>query len=199
MRSRTAVAAVATVCALATVLLSGCGLGGLADAPRAAAAGDVPAGPSAPTPKATATRSPVATSSPTSSPTSTPAGTAGGTPAASAGATASVAPSWPRALGEPSQGDPVWAVYLAVGHSVNDPALQQATAHAAAVGYRAVVGDVACDDGATQALGLDQYDYWSGATLYFATEKQARGFAAAYTAAAAAPVGLTQVNVGCLD
>ena len=70
---------------------------------------------------------------------------------------------------------------------------------AAAVGYQAVVGDLACDDGATQALGLDEYDYWSAATLYFATEPQARGFAAAYTAAAAAPKGLTKVNVGCLD
>jgi hypothetical protein len=188
MRSRTTVVATTTAaCALLTVLLAGCGLGQPAAAPHGgdvAAAGESTAtAPSAPTPKPTATRSPIASATPTKPPTASP----------------TVAPSWPKALGEPSQGDPVWAVYLAIGHSASDAALERAVAQAATVGYQAVLGDLACDDGATQALGLDEYDYWSGATLYFATEQQARGFAAAYTAKVAAPKGLTKVNVGCLD
>jgi hypothetical protein len=126
---------------------------------------------------------------PTSLPTASPTGAP----------TATAAPSWPKALGEPSQGDPVWAVYLAVGHSAGDATLAQAAAQASGVGYQAVVGDLACDGGAIEALGLDQYDYWTGATLYFATEQQARGFAAAYTAKVAAPKGLSKVNVGCRD
>ena len=70
---------------------------------------------------------------------------------------------------------------------------------AAKVGYQAVVGDLACDTGSMEALGLDEYDYWSGATLYFATEKDARTFTTAYTAKAGAPKGVVKVKVGCLD
>jgi hypothetical protein len=93
----------------------------------------------------------------------------------------------------------VWAVYLAVGHSATDAPVEKALRDASRVGYQAVVGDIACDGGAMEALGLDQYDYWSGATLYFATEADARGFAAAYTAKVAAPKGVAWVTVGCLD
>lgn len=125
------------------------------------------------------------------SPSSTAAGTASATP--------SVAPRWAKALGEPQQGDPVWGVYLAIGHSATDAPVEQAVRDAGRVGYQAVVGDIACDGGAMEALGLDQYDYWSGATLYFASEADARGFAAAYTRSVAAPQAVAQVTVGCLD
>lgn len=70
---------------------------------------------------------------------------------------------------------------------------------AAAVGYQAVVGDIACDDGATGALGLNPYDYWSGAALYFATKADAQAFVASWTATVAKPKGVARVNLGCLD
>ncbi len=165
---------------------------GSADAPPAAPA--TPAGtpsvtPSAPTP------TPTATSTASATPTASPSDTASGTPSA----TASVAARWPRPLGEPQQGDPVWGVYLAVGHSARDAVIDKAVRSAAKVGYQAVVGDIACDAGAIAALGLDEYDYWSGATVYFATSGDAKAFAASYTAAVAAPKAVAKINVGCLD
>lgn len=93
----------------------------------------------------------------------------------------------------------MWAVYLALGHSSAGPALDTALRQAASVGYTGVQGDVACDKGASEALGLDQYDYWTAVTLYFATEKDARGFVASYQAQVAKVAGVARVNVGCLD
>ena len=162
----------------ATLVLAACsGTGRLADASGAPSSTTSAVAPS--TDPVTPT-SPAPTTTPSTTPSATPSPTA--TRTSSATAAPSVRPSWPKALGEPQQGDPVWAVYLAVGHSVDDQVVQDAVEDAASVGYQAVVGDIACDGGATKALGLDEYDYWSGATVYFATEKQARGFAAAWTA-----------------
>jgi hypothetical protein len=90
-------------------------------------------------------------------------------------------------------------VYLAVGHKSADPAIERAVRQAAGVGYAAVVGDIACDGGAMEALKLDQFDYWTGATLYFRTQADARTFAASYTAEVARPKGVAKVKVGCLD
>ncbi len=106
---------------------------------------------------------------------------------------------WPPALGEPAQGDPVWAVYLAVAHSTSAPAMETAVRQAAGVGYTGVSGDLACDQGATEALGLDQFDYWSAVSLYFATQQQATRFIASYRGEVAKVVGYTRVKVGCLD
>jgi hypothetical protein len=86
-----------------------------------------------------------------------------------------------------------------VGHSATDAPVERAVRDAAKVGYHAVVGDVACDGGGMEALGLDEYDYWSAATLYFATEDDARSFAAAFTRSVHAPAGVARVRVGCLD
>jgi len=77
--------------------------------------------------------------------------------------------------------------------------VEKAVRQAAAVGYSAVVGDIACDVGAMEALGLDQFDYWTGATLYFGSQADARTFAASYAAAIAKPKGVVKVKVGCLD
>jgi hypothetical protein len=106
---------------------------------------------------------------------------------------------WPNALGEPQQGQPAWGVYLAVGHASDDAEIEEAVRQAAQVGYSAVVGDIACDGGAMEALKLDEFDYWTGATLYFRTQAEARTFAASYTAEVAKPKGVVKVKVGCLD
>ena len=127
-------------------------------------------------------------------PTTAPTPTASGGPAPTSGPT-----RWPRALGEPGQGDPVWAVYLALAHAGGDPAIDAAVRKASGAGYTAVQGDLACDQGAIEALGLDQYDYWSAATVYFANREDAADFVASYQAEVGTVVGSAQVNVGCLD
>ncbi|HEX8498301.1 MAG TPA: hypothetical protein VF661_13975 [Actinomycetales bacterium] len=107
--------------------------------------------------------------------------------------------SWPKALGEPRQGDPVWAVYLVTAGSSSDPAIEGSVQQAASVGYQAVVGDLACDQGAVEALGLDPYDLWSAATVYFPTERDANDFVASYRAEVGDVAGYTRVTLGCLD
>lgn len=200
MRGIRGAASLATAVLLPLVLASGCG----SAAPQAS--GDTAAVSTEPstepsTQPSTQPSSPVpSTAAPEQTPeqtTSTQAPAATVTPSPTA--TAAAAPRWAKPLGEPQQGDPVWGVYLAIGHSATDAPVEQAVRAASTVGYQAVVGDIACDGGAMEALGLDQYDYWSGATLYFATEADARGFAAAYTQKVAAPKGVAHVTVGCLD
>lgn len=154
---------------------------------------------SAPTP--TPTMPPPATSTATVSATPKPSATASATATATAAPTPTVtaAARWPKAVGQPQQRESVWAVYLAVANSSSDPALDKAVRQAASVGYQAITGDVACDDGAMEALGLDQFDVWSAASLYFATGADAKAFAAAYTAEVTAPQGVARVRLGCLD
>ncbi len=127
-------------------------------------------------------------------PTTTPTAIASGEPAPTSGPT-----RWPKALGEPGQGDPVWAVYLALAHAGDDPAIDAAVRKASGAGYTAVQGDLACDQGAVEALGLDQYDYWSAATVYFANRTDAADFVASYQSKVGKVAGSAQVNVGCLD
>jgi hypothetical protein len=77
--------------------------------------------------------------------------------------------------------------------------VEKAVRQAAGVHYSAVIGDVACDVGAMEALKLDQFDLWTGATVYFRTQADARAFAASYTRAVGRPKGIVKVKVGCLD
>ena len=151
-------------------------------------------------PPASSPASSLTVDGPMSSPPSPPDPTAARTSstAATPGRTAAAGP-WPKALGEPQQGQAAWGVYLAIGHAADDAAVERAVRQAAGVGYSAVVGDVACDGGAMEALKLDQFNYWTGATLYFGSEADARTFAASYTRAVARPKGLLRVKVGCLD
>jgi hypothetical protein len=167
------------------------------------AAGPVPAVPSpssspAPAP-GTSSRPSTGTTKPAESPAGSPSRPAG-TTTAPARPQSSVKPGrWPKSLGEPTQGDRVWAVYLAVGHSSTDPAINKAVKQAAGVRYQAVIGDLACDDGGTQALRLDEFDYWTAATVYFADQSDARSFAASYQAKVTKPLGVARIGLGCLD
>ena len=156
-------------------------------------------------PTTSTTSDPIQTSqSPTTQP-PRPSATATATATATASRTTSAAtPSpgptrWPKALGEPAQGDRVWAVYLAVAHSSTDPLIDQALQAAASVGYTGITGDVACDQGALAALGLDEHDFWSAASLYFATKADADDFVASYQAEGSKVVGSAKINLGCLD
>jgi cytoskeletal protein RodZ len=186
----------ASVVAVLSLLAAAALLGGCDTGSSPAAAAEPSTTSHAVSPDPAPSTSPTGSSDATNPVDGTP--TASASPTASATATAKTG-AWPKALGEPQQGDPVWAVYLAVGHSVSDPALDAAQQGAASVGYQAVLGDLACDGGATQALGLDEYDYWSAAALYFGTQAQARTFASSYAVKVGQPRGVAKVSVGCLD
>jgi len=138
------------------------------------------------------TQTPTATTSTTTSPSASP----------TASATATPTPTktrWPKALGEPQEGESAWAVYLAVAHSSSDPAMHAAQEEAAKVGYGAVIGDLACDRGSIKALGLDEHDYWTGAVLYFGSQKDAEDFASSYLVSGGTVVGTAKIGLGCLD
>jgi hypothetical protein len=128
--------------------------------------------------------------------TTTPVTSATASPTATPTATAT---RWPKALGEPHEGESAWAVYLAVAHSSSDPAMQAAQDEAAKVGYGAVIGDLACDRGSIEALGLDEHDYWTGAVLYFKTKRDATDFANSYLVSGGTVIGTAKIGLGCLD
>jgi hypothetical protein len=92
-------------------------------------------------------------------------------------------------------GGTAWGVYLAVSEDPNDPALDDAVARAAALGYEAGVGEIACDQPAADLLGVQQDAY--AVALYFAKEADAETVASAVDAPA--PVGIAEVTTFCLD
>jgi hypothetical protein len=168
---------------LAVAVVSGCSGGGGTSTTGSTAT--VPAAPqTASTTTATPTTPAATATATTSSPTTTPTATA---------------TRWPKALGEPHEGESAWAVYLAVAHSSSDPAMHAAQAEAAKVGYGAVIGDLACDRGSIEALGLDEHDYWTGAVLYFKTKTDATDFANSYLVAGGTVIGTAKIGLGCLD
>lgn len=130
----------------------------------------------------TASPSPTTTSA-TSSPTPTP--------------TASSVPSLPPQATELRQGGSYQAVYLAVsaGSSVTAEN-RQAESAAKALGYQAGTGDVDCDQGARQALGLPETGSYLVTSVLFTTDAQAQTFVAAYQPEV---VGTAQVELFCLD
>jgi cell division septation protein DedD len=176
-----AAAAAWTSVLLAVALVSGCSGGDGTSADET----------SVTVPAATATGSsttPATTTSTTAPVTTSPATTP--TP---------VTTRWPKALGEPHEGESAWAVYLAVAHSSSDRAMSDAQDEVAKVGYGAVIGDLACDRGSIEALGLDPHDYWTGAVLYFGSKKDADDFAASYLASGGTVIGTAKIGLGCLD
>lgn len=113
--------------------------------------------------------------------------------------TTATVPAWPPALTGGTQGGEAWGVYLAVAYAeegVDAPELVEAKAQAAAVGYNAGSGDVACDQGASEALGLDPERSYLTVAVYFATEADARLFVDLYQPGV---VGLAAVETYCMD
>jgi hypothetical protein len=142
---------------------------------------------------------PAATQTTTTAPVTGPAPSATSSTTSSTTTPAPTKTRWPKALGEPQDGESAWAVYLAVAHSSSDPAMQAAQEEAAKVGYGAVIGDLACDRGSIAALGLDQHDYWTGAVLYFRSKDDAEDFANSYLVSGGTVVGTAKIGLGCLD
>ncbi len=176
-----------------------------------AACGDT-AGDTAPTtgPPVTATLPPAADTTTTSAPvvtTTTPAPvttTTAALPTTTAPPpTTTTAPppedeAGPPPTAAPTHGGLSWAVYMGAWQgSPDDAAYQEAVAPALAAGYDpGGLTDVACDQGAAAALGVDPAGGYLIAGLYFATEADARDAAAAIGDGVDA-VG--EVQTYCLD
>jgi hypothetical protein len=107
-------------------------------------------------------------------------------------------PSWPPQVIQLSQGGTYWAAYLAVADRYDDPSFEQAAAPVRAIGYTNVGsgGQLACDQDATTALGLDPEVDWYGTALYFPSEELAQRFVDLYEPEI---VGVAQVQTYCMD
>lgn len=93
----------------------------------------------------------------------------------------------------PQQGDRVFAVFVATGGSLEEPAFAQAIARLKSLGYPAYAGgDTGCSRGAKEALPqLGQYSL----SVEFATRAEADRFIALYGTV----IGVAAVTVYCAD
>jgi len=101
------------------------------------------------------------------------------------------------ALPEPVEmimhGETYFGVYLAAA-PMDDPLLDGAVAQLAALGTTAYPGDLACDDGATEQLGVSEG--LMGVAVYFEHRAEARVYAAALDPS---PLGIAKVTTYCAD
>lgn len=148
----------------------------------------LPAGPG-PTRSAAPAPTPAATPAPAPSAPAVPP-TPGADPAAP------VVTSPPRAQ-QPdhlTHGGEVWGVYVAVVDAFDSAAAAEATARIEDLGYQAGVGDVSCDAGAVEALGIP--DQTLVVSAYFVSEQDAQLFAETYGGDV---LGIVDVTLRCLD
>jgi hypothetical protein len=157
-------------------------------------------GPGAsPTATTSATSSPTPTSDPTTpAPTATssaPAPTDPPTAPAEPPATPPPAgPASPPPVAEPVHGGTAWGVYLAVMTSPDDPAYVQSGTRLEQFGYFPSEGDVSCDEGAAEALGLEPNVLVR--SVHFDSREDAEAFVALYGDDI---LGIAQVTTYCLD
>ena len=93
------------------------------------------------------------------------------------------------------QGGKVWGVYLAVSRGEIDAKVDAARADVERLGYHPSSGQIGCDQGAAEGLGLPSEDY-SMAAVYFETRELAQQFVDAYEPGV---VGIALVTVFCAD
>jgi cytoskeletal protein RodZ len=106
-------------------------------------------------------------------------------------------PNWPPQVDQLVHGGTYWVAYLAVADRSDDPSLEQAAGPARAIPFTVSVGgQLACDQGAVEALGLDPDVDWSATAIYFPGEEFARRFVDLYEPEV---VGIAQVQTYCLD
>jgi hypothetical protein len=99
----------------------------------------------------------------------------------------------------PQHGGTSWGLYLAVAPSVDDPEVERWTERMETIGYTPSFGDLACDDGAAEALGVDPGS--SRVAVYFATRQDAETAAGTIEISLelGTPVGVARVTTYCLD
>jgi hypothetical protein len=116
--------------------------------------------------QAPAASAPTTTAAPTAAPTTT---TAAAATTASTAATVRL----PRPIREVQQGDRVFGVYWVAASSTQ---LAPVERRLRSLGYRAVSGDLDCDQGARRGLGVPAA-ITAKVAVYFGTEQDARAFA----------------------
>jgi hypothetical protein len=94
----------------------------------------------------------------------------------------------------PEHGGTYWGVYLWVGASPDDIQANAAVRAAEDLGYTPSTGDIACDQDAATALGVDASG--SRVAVYFEERLDAETAAALFDPA---PVGVAEVTTYCLD
>jgi hypothetical protein len=114
--------------------------------------------------------------------------------------TAPLAPL-PPAQEEPVHGGDAWAVYLALSTDISGPEIADAIALLEDLGYVAgwAIGDLACDQGGAQAVGVDPSDGYAAVRAYFETVLDAARFVVALDARGHSVLGIGLVQTYCLD
>jgi hypothetical protein len=108
-------------------------------------------------------------------------------------ATAETSPEFTPA--EPEQGGTYWGVYVAIADKGDDAALQQSAEALDALGYSEYsIGDISCDEGAAEELGVPEDS--GRVAVYFETEEEARAFSGSLPSAI---VRIAEVKTFCLD
>jgi hypothetical protein len=110
-------------------------------------------------------------------------------------------PDFPADQPDLVEGGQTWALYLAVARDFNiqAPEIRRAQQDARDSGYNVTdAGDLSCDQGAVEALGLDPQGNWVGVALYFPDEESAQAAREAFEARDVAVAGIASVTVTCL-
>jgi hypothetical protein len=135
-------------------------------------------------------------------PTTAPGPSASETPAptTSIPPTATLAPL-PPTQEEPVHGGDAWAVYLALSTDISDPEIVEAIALLEDLGYAAGwgSGDLACDQGGAQAVGVDPSDGYAMVGAYFDSALDAARFVVALDTRGQSVRGIGRVQTYCLD
>lgn len=99
------------------------------------------------------------------------------------------------AVGEvaPAHGATLFAVYVVVAEA-GAPALEQAAAPLRERSIVVTVGELGCDRGAAEALGVAPD--WHGVSVMFETRERAQAFADTLESP---PAGIARVTAGCAD
>ena len=145
-----------------------------------------------------ATGSPGAAAEPTTAP--EPSASETPAPTTSTPPTTTLAPL-PPTQEQPVHGGDAWAVYLAVSTDISDPEIADAISLLGDLGYVAGwgSGDLACDQGGAQAVGVDSSDNYAVVGAYFDTALDAARFVVALDARGHSVLGIGLVQTYCLD
>ena len=145
-----------------------------------------------------ATSGPGAAAEPTTAP--EPSATETPVPTTTTPPTAPLAPL-PPTQEQAVHGGSAWAVYLAVSADISAPEIADAIALLEDLGYVAGwgSGDLACDQGGAQAVGVDPSDNYAVVGAYFDTALDAARFVVALDARGHSVLGIGLVQTYCLD
>jgi hypothetical protein len=115
--------------------------------------------------------------------------------------TSTTLPEFPQTLASLTHGGDAWAVYLAVAdnYEFDAPELEEAKDLAEMYGIEIGTGELACDHGGAEALGLDPDGDWAAVSALFESEADAKQFVDAFEARGHSVVGMGLVQTFCLD